>query len=114
MYGWKITTDHLTAHPGGADDHTGLEGPHDITENTRMLLDTKTTPEEALPEGLERQTFEMYDDDGQTYYTGVIVWDADDDTEYFEDYLLAPLRDFGAPNAGAVRVHYHGRPEWDL
>ena len=70
MYGWKITTDHLTAHPGGADDHTGLEGPHDITENTRMLLDTKTTPEEALPEGLERQTFEMYDDDGQTYYTG--------------------------------------------
>lgn len=51
----------------------------------------------------------MYDDDDNLYYSGRIVIDGEPD--YYE--LVAPLRDFGTPNAGAVRVDYKNHPEWN-
>lgn len=114
MYGWRITKDHLAEKSTDSYDTTGVTGPRGISEETELWLDTEATPAARLPEGIERHVFDMSDDEGTRLMTGVIVWDADDDTEFFEDYLMAPLRDLGTPGAGATRIHYRGHPEWDL
>lgn len=43
------------------------------------------------------ESFKMYDDDGELYYSGYAKPDADFD----------PLDDFGMPNAGCTRIDYH-------
>jgi len=45
----------------------------------------------------EGKAFQMFDDDGERYYTGRIVGAYDE---------LEPLDDFGTPNAGAVHIKY--------
>lgn len=43
------------------------------------------------------ESFKMFDDDGELYYTGYAKKDVDFD----------PLDDFGLPNAGCTRIHYY-------
>lgn len=102
-YGWKIIKDHLTG-PGGEfytgedGDEAGTIGPRDITpEHERLLM-----------EGWGR-TFQMYDDDGVLYYTGLLYTDDYDD----EEACYGPLGDFGAPNAGCTEIRYPDHPEMD-
>lgn len=43
------------------------------------------------------ESFKMYDDDGELYYSGWAKQDADFD----------PLDDFGMPNAGCTEIRYY-------
>ncbi len=98
-YAWIITKDHIEdLDPEGSD--AGVIGPSDAT------------PEQiAALEAGDGKTFRMYDDDGLLYYSGRAVWD-----EESEEHHIGPLRDFGAPNAGAVTIRWEGDPsatcEW--
>lgn len=97
-YGWVITKDHLAKKYKDIESEVGTYGPSTITGAI----------EKALHAG-KGHKFKMYDDDGELYYSGRIVIDGEPD--YYE--LVAPLRDFGTPNAGAVRVDYKNHPEWN-
>jgi len=103
---WTITRDHL------ADaDQTGSKwtyGPGEVSERQAAML----TAGAPLVDGYERHVFRMYDDDGELYYTGRAVFRVEEGP-FFEDVLLAPLVDFGTPDAGAVRITWHGHPEWE-
>jgi len=81
-YRWVITTDHLEA----ADhdyDATGKQGPSNA--NPELTADP--------------QQFQMFDDDGELYYSGILYGLADG----FE-----PLDDFGTPNAGCTIIKING------
>jgi hypothetical protein len=85
-YRWKITRDHIAdddAEPGTNCNAVGMEGP----ANCDPKLKSNPT------------RFVMKDDDGTTYYQGMLYGDFDG----FE-----PLRDFGTPNAGAVQIFING------
>jgi hypothetical protein len=92
-YGWVITRDWITE---GQD--VDVVGPRDIPEDLLVRLRNG-----------EGDRFQMYDDDGELYYEGRIVWAAEDYApglghveEGFE-----PLYDFGMPNAGCVDIRYY-------
>ena len=53
----------------------------------------------------------MYDDDGILYVTGTLFWDGESEPE--EEFVYAPLRDYGMPGLGCVLVRYTGRSAWD-
>lgn len=99
-YGWIITVDHLSDSLGDLPSEVGTIGPRDIPAEI----------EEQLAAG-KGHTFRMYDDDGELYYTGKAILPSGDDSDN-EDWLVAPLRDFGSPNAGAVLIKWHGKPDW--
>ena len=87
-YAWTITKD------SDNDEAVGTIGPNDAT------------PEQvtSLNEG-NGETFKMFDDDGELYYTGKIIGDYDG----FE-----PLDDFGTPNAGATEIKYKNKEgKWE-
>lgn len=95
---WIIDTDHL------ADDgHTdaGITGPSTAPDNLLARL--------AAGEGVK---FKMYDDDGELYYTGRIIAQAEDGTDQrFDtcgDEFYRPLGDFGGPGAGCVAIKFKG------
>lgn len=80
-YRWIITDDHLE----DKHDLRGLvKGPYDYDESI-----------EDNP-----MSFELYDDDGTLYYTGILYGDFDG----FE-----PLDDFGCPAAGCTGVKINPR-----
>ena len=108
MYAWKITEDRIT---DPAEDGCGLNvvGPGTITAEHERWLDTKATPANKLPEGIERFTFRLFDDDHTLYYRGVLVTD-DAGTE---EVCCAPLDDYGKPNAGCTSIEWDGHPEWN-
>jgi len=82
-YAWKITKDHLD------DEDTNTLGPCSITPGQQAELDSgKGTP------------FKMYDDDGELYYSGLIIGSFNG----FE-----PLEDFGMPNAGCTSIKINGK-----
>lgn len=78
-YRWKITRDHLDG------DAVGVEGPR----NRDPELKSNPKP------------FVLKDDDGETYYQGMLYGDYDG----FE-----PLEDFGTPNAGCTEIWIDGAP----
>lgn len=89
-YAWRIDLDHL------ADERTneaGTQGPRNMAAELAAELDNGA--------GL---TFEMYDDDGEHYYSGRIVGTFEGDE---------PLIDYGRPNAGAVLITYPTAPHYD-
>ena len=98
-YAWLITKDHMFADNPEYDD-SGVTGPSDAPAHLLALL----------KQG-EGTVFKMYDDDGELYYSGRLV--TTDEAEGTEDACYGPLGDFGMPNAGAVRIHYPSKPEWD-
>lgn len=96
-YGWIITRDHLEE-PGSEYDATGTAGPRDIPADTL----------EALRAG-KGDTFTMYDDDDERYYTGramALEWD--------EEACSGPLDDYGTPNAGCTRIRWSNHPERNI
>lgn len=99
-YGWIINKDYLADQLGDDYDDTGVMGPRNISE--KMEADLKAG---------KGYTFYMYDDDGERYYKGRAIWDAED--EGSEEACFGPLDDFGRPNAGCTLIKWHGHPEWD-
>ena len=80
--GWIILQDHLL------NIDTTITGPHD----------SEVGPLDITAMGTE---FKLYDDDNVLYYTGKMYQCEDD---------LAPLEDFGKPNAGCTKMKVDG--EW--
>lgn len=102
-HAWIITKDLIAdedAPEGTNSNAVGVTGPRAAPEH--LLA--------ALRAGKGKQ-FKMYDDDGEHYYTGKGI--ADEDDEGFEAFCYAPLRDFGAPNAGCTSVQWTNHREWD-
>jgi len=92
MRAWIITQDMLDG------EDVGTAGPRNMSDEMYR----------ALQAG-KGYAFTMYDDDGEAYYKGRAMWDADDEDEG----CYGPLGDFGAPNAGCTSIKYHGHPEFD-
>ena len=82
-YAWKIITDHLDG------EETNTSGPYSITVEQQAELDSgKGAP------------FQMFDDDGNLYYSGIIIGK-------FSGF--EPLEDFGMPNAGCTAIKLSGK-----
>jgi len=77
-YSWIIDQDHIDG------EDVGVTGPHGTTTNWEYDM--------GIP-------FQMFDDDGELYYTGRYLGDDSED-------LFAPLDDFGGPNAGCTGIKY--------
>ena len=104
-YGWIILTDHLgdpEAPQGSPSNEAGTMGPRGLSAELRERL--------VAGEGL---TFKLYDDDDELYYTGRIVG-VGDDTRSLPEEALAPLDDFGAPNAGCTMIKYRVAGRWEV
>ena len=108
-YAWIITKDHLSDGPHDQWNEKGVVGPwHTKLSDDAVSFSLKSA---ELARNYERSnTFRMYDDDGELYYTGTLYWDGGEPTE---DQTYGPLGDFGMPNAGAVVIRYNGHPEWE-
>lgn len=99
MTAWIITKDKVYADlkdllPDIKSDK-GLTGPRSASEKDL----------ERLRNG-EGKRFRMLDDDGNIYYYGRWLEDDECTAEYEGDPELAPLDNFGMPNAGAVQIEY--------
>ena len=97
-YAWLITKDHLFTPDGVLDrDEAGTSGPRNAPDDLLADLDAGNGRE-----------FQMFDDDGELYYTGRILVRGQDETAWTgageEDF--GPLWDFGRPNAGATEIKY--------
>lgn len=93
-YGWIIDRDHIDA-----GQCNGLMGPRNISPNTEAMLkaDKKC--------GLR---FRMYDDDGELYFSGRLLFGADAEAEV----EFSPLDDFGMPGAGCTEIRYLEHGKW--
>ena len=103
---WIIDTDHLFDASDGSEDDAGQTGPSDAPDDLIDRLRLKSKP---------GQTFRLYDDDGELYYTGRVLFSGTDDKGQpvtietaDEADAFGPLDDFGRPNAGAVDLRYFG------
>ena len=96
-YGWIITRDVLCDFYGEHDDSdAGRTGPAGLSADRERFLQKKVR---GFPHALNSCTrFRMYDDDNELYYEG-ILWDSTDGC-----HDMAPLDDFGMPNAGCTRI----------
>ena len=106
-YGWVVTKDHIDGDKGDV----GLMGPGEMDETLTGALHRKVAGR-ALPDNVQSMFWRMYDDDGELYLEGHLVWPADEQPE--ESTLVAPLRDYGTPGMGATRLDFHGRPELNV
>lgn len=97
-YGWVITHDKVD---------TGARGKNDYDDNFRLGHDD-TTPGLAVLQSKDSVEFEIYDDDGDLYYIG---WLLDQDDEWDESVLVAPLR-WAQRFAGATLIKFIGEPTW--
>jgi len=86
-YAWEITHDYVSG-PIKLSDLKIVQGPANAPKELLEQL--------AAGEGEE---FEMFDDDDNLYYKGLIVGEFDG----FE-----PLDDFGMPNAGCTAIKLNG------
>lgn len=99
-YAWVITRDHLyedSVKDGdlSMDDESGTAGPHGATDAQIA---------QVLKSGF---VFMIYDDDDILYYTGKFLdFTLKEDNVMHSDWLMAPLDDYGEPNAGAVTIKY--------
>jgi hypothetical protein len=94
-YGWIIDTDVLyeSDRETFSKSDAGTVGPSNIDPAV-----------EARLKAGEGEPFEMYDDDGEKYYTGRLL--VPDDAKADAEVEFAPLHDFGLPNAGATEIRY--------
>lgn len=108
-HAWIITTDHLyetSDDQQTATNEAGISGPHNAPAR---LLNGLGDPMSDIYR--KADVFHIYDDDGVIYYTGRLA--TIDDTPD-EDAQMAPLYDFGGPNASAVLIKYENHPEWTI
>jgi hypothetical protein len=94
-YAWLITQDHIE---GGAD--TGTRGPSGAPDDLLASL--------RAGAGYE---FEIFDDDGELYYSGRYLG-ADREHGVDSEHAFGPLDDFGTPNAGATEIKYWDGRVW--
>ena len=87
MCGWIVVRDHLE------NQDVEVMGPSDISEENKKELKSG-----------KGKKFQMFDDDGELYYSGRIVGDYDG----FE-----PLDDYGTPNAGCTDIKYFENGKWE-
>lgn len=107
-YAWYIDRDHLF-NPSweGVINEAGTVGPHNAAGGNNQRGNKRDLESHYA----HHHQFRMFDDDGELYYTGTLFWQDGDEPDEF--YLVAPLADFGTPNAGAVLIKYTGKPGWD-
>lgn len=105
-YAWIIDTDHL-AEPDGE--------PGDWCANAATVAGPRDAPQELLDRLIagEGRAWRIYDDDGEHYYSGRIVFT--EPLAPLDDVAFGPLTDFGAPNAGATEIRYQTGPngQWE-
>lgn len=101
-YAWIITKDHIP----------NPEAPEGSYQNARGLTGPADAPHELLENLAAGQgdTFRMYDDDQEIYYTGRGL---SVDDEWDDNACFGPVYDFGRPNAGAIWIRWQGHPERD-
>lgn len=105
-YAWIIDVDHLfeesePGEPGWTPNEAGITGPYEATEADLLRLKAG-----------EGDTFQMFDDDGNLYYTGRCVV-SNGMTFEDEEPCFGPLDDFGMGNAGCTSITWPGHPERD-
>jgi hypothetical protein len=108
-YGWIIDKDYI---PFTSSDNRVFSGKGAI--GPRNIPDSLLTRLEATPR--QGRKFKIYDDDGELYYDGRIVF-SDESLELesehgLPDEAFAPLDDYGAPNDGATSIKYKFDGEW--
>lgn len=99
MTAWIITKDKIADHEdrmnypeGGSNFHAvGMIGPRTASEEDVRRL--------RAGEGIK---FRLKDDDGNVYYYGRRLEQSDADEFEFAETELAPLDNFGSPNAGCT------------
>lgn len=99
MTAWIITEDKIAgeeeraAYPDGKSNFhaVGMTGPRNASDADEARLEAG----EGIP-------FRLLDDDREVYYYGRRLESSDADEEYPGEPELAPLNDFGAPNAGCT------------
>lgn len=97
-HAWVITHDYGE---DGEYNQAGTNGPSEATEQATKMVKT---------EGDHRIAFDMYDDDGEKYYSGYFTMDP----KLMDSSVTnSPLYDFGAPFAGATEIRYPDKPEWN-
>jgi hypothetical protein len=103
MTAWIITKDKIT---DGGTEGTNL--------NARMLIGPgiATPGDKARLLTGEGRRFRLLDDDGEIYYYGRQLIESECTEEYEEgmfggDSELAPLDDFGRPNAGCTQIEIY-------
>lgn len=119
MYGWLITKDHLAECEG----HTSTDGPIGNVahcDGTCTKGDAGIHGPSDIEAGLlarlkagEGDTFRLYDDDGELYYTGRLVVDGAYTTYEDQEACFAPLDDWGMAWAGCTSVRWPGHPDRD-
>lgn len=95
-YAWIITADKLhESDPETFDSSVGVIGPHGATDE--QIAELKAGKGAA---------FRMKDDDGEVYYHGRFIGDAESEDGF------GPLWDFGTPDSGAVDIEYYQGHRW--
>jgi hypothetical protein len=100
-YAWIIGRDYLADDnlPGDTQDDKGVTGPRNAPADLISAL------EHPIKNGAH--PFRMFDDDGELYYSGWIMFArATGPADASETAAFGPLNDFGMPNAGATEIHY--------
>jgi hypothetical protein len=95
-YAWMIDTDHIDAHTDDDGYKVPVFGPSNMSDEQKAALEKATHQNPG--ENVHR--FRMYDDDGELYYSGWFLGDAESEDGF------GPLDDFGRPDAGAVTIEY--------
>lgn len=104
MFRWVITHDHHYANDPKFWDEIGV--------GTKVGYGQRSG---TAPEGFESSRayrFELYDDDGERYFEGVLYVSDDYDIEGDENAVYSPLA-WGMADSGCTEVRYPGHPELD-
>lgn len=111
MTAWIIDKDHIAdeedrkAYPAGGRN---LHAVNLIGPRTASALD------EARLKNGEGIRFRLLDDDGEVYYEGRRLETSDADKGYRGENELAPLDNFGTPNAGcAIQQELNKDGKWE-
>lgn len=97
-YGWVIARDLIDVDARGKSDHS----------DDFRLGNTDSAPGLAVLNSKDSIEFEIFDDDGELYFTG-FLWDQDDEWE--DNVLVAPLR-WARRFAGATLIKFPSEPSW--
>src|SRR5215472_17461504 len=106
-YAWMISYDHISepGEPAPSNSNAkGMIGPYGADPvKIARLVEAIGRGRKHASEFPDVEWFKIYDDDGEVYYTGVRMGEAE---EFGSEEGFKPLDDFGTPNAGAVPIDY--------